>query len=82
MTSDHILGQGFFVSPLVSAKVTPLGKALATYVTGVRFLSGVNALVNLEMADTIKAFPTERTDEPFLLNAVTTCQGFLDLWVV
>lgn len=69
------------MSPLVSAKVTPLRKTLATCVARVRFLSRVNSLVNLQVADAIEAFPTERADEPFLPDA-PTLHDFMQLWVV
>lgn len=69
------------MSPLVSAKVTPLRKTLATCVACVRFLSCVNSLVNLQMADTIEAFAAERADEPLLLNAAIR-YGFMQLGVI
>lgn len=69
------------MSPLVSAKVTPLRKALAACVARVRFLSRVNSLVNLQVADAIEAFAAERADKPLLLDAAT-CYSSVQLWVV
>lgn len=69
------------MSPLVSAKVTPLRKALAARVARVRFLSRVNSLVNLKMADAVEAFAAERADEPLLLNAAVG-YSFMQLGVV
>ena len=50
----------------MSAKVTPLRKTLAARIARVRFLSRVNPLVNLQMADAIEAFAAERANEPLL----------------
>lgn len=69
------------MSPLVRAQVTPLRKTLATRVARVRFLSRVNPLVDLQMADAVKALSTERADEPFLPDR-TTCYCFVELGVV
>ncbi len=69
------------MSPLVSAKVTPLRKTLSACVARVRFLSRVDALVNLQVADAIEAFAAERADEPFLLYAATRYR-FMQLGVV
>ena len=69
------------MSPLVSAKVTPLRKTLAACVACVWFLSRVNSLVNLQVADTVKTFATERADEPFLLYAAAR-YSFVQLRVI
>lgn len=69
------------MSPLVSAKVTSLRKTLAARIACVRFLSRVNPLVNLQVADTIKAFAAEWADEPLLLY-VPPRYSFVQLGVI
>lgn len=69
------------MSPLVCAQVAPLRKTLAARIARVRFLSRVNPLVNLQVADAVEAFPTERADEPLLLDAATRYR-FMQLGVV
>ena len=59
----------FFVSPLVSAEVAPLGEAPPAYGTRVRFLPCVDTLVHLQVAAAVKAFATERANVPLLPHA-------------
>lgn len=69
------------MSPLMSAKVAPLRETLAACFACVRFLSRVNPLVNLQVADAVEAFAAVRADEPLLLYAATR-DRFVQLGVV
>lgn len=75
---SNMLRERLLMSSLMSAQVTPLGKTLSAHLARVRFLPGVNALVDLQVADAVEALAAERADVPFLLDAATR-YGFVQL---
>lgn len=64
------------VDLLVRAQVALLGEVFSAGCAAVGFLSGVNALVHLQVTEAIETLPAERTDEPLLMHrfsAVLRC---------